>query len=681
MAGDDELVQIAIRLKDARRFIGDAKGSARAVDEIGDRAERTGREMDGAGRSSRYAAAGFGALTQAVKIGAVALAGASVVIGTYSVNAAANLGEQVSKNTTVFRGAEKQVLSWAETTAASIGLSSREALEAAGAYGSMFRPMGFSAKAAATMSTEMVNLAGDMASFNNADPSEVLDNLRAGLSGEAEPLRKFGVFLNAAKIEAEAFSSGIAKQGSELTDAMKTQAAYNIIMRETKLAHGDFAKTSNSLPNQLRILRATTEDVAAAFGTALLPHATSAVSAITSMVSTFDRARASGARFGFAIATALDAGAGGGTKFRDLFRKLEPVVLKVMGGIRRAIAVAVPAVMEFGRGIIDGLAPAMPFLTNIVLPLVVGIGKGIVGSLVMAWKVVWPVFQLLFAALGKVGTAAAPFRKVFESIGLVIGLVFAGPILKGIGLLGKLGGVFGVIGGIAAKFGKLVVGSGKLVAGVAGTVVKSWLKLAGWWFGTLHGIGKVAVTVFGKLGGVVKAGMGKAMAVLTGLGAKFGTIGSKLWGKLVDGMKRAFGTGAGFVKDVGGRFLGWLVGQLNVAIPNKLGPVNLPNNPISLPGFAGGGVLRAGTGIVGEHRPEAITVLPSGGVRIDPLPSRLARRAAAMPDPFAGLVDPFAEASAAGGGGTLTVEVPVYLDGQLMHRAVARDVNRKAARK
>ena len=69
------------------------------------------------------------------------------------------------------------------------------------------------------------------------------------------------MFLTAAKIESEAMTSGLQKQGQELTDAMKAQAAYNIIMRETKLAHGDFRDTADSLPNLLRTLRATTEDV------------------------------------------------------------------------------------------------------------------------------------------------------------------------------------------------------------------------------------------------------------------------------------------------------------------------------------------------------------------------------------------------------------------------------------
>ena len=62
--------------------------------------------------------------------------------------------------------------------------------------GNMLVPMGIGRKKAAEMSKQLVELAADMASFNNASPEETLDALRSGLAGETEPLRKFGVFLN-----------------------------------------------------------------------------------------------------------------------------------------------------------------------------------------------------------------------------------------------------------------------------------------------------------------------------------------------------------------------------------------------------------------------------------------------------------------------------------------------------
>ncbi|HKV68028.1 MAG TPA: hypothetical protein VJN72_08050, partial [Gaiellales bacterium] len=140
-------------------------------------------------------------------------------------------------------------------------------------YGNMFSTIGLGAGDTAKMSKQMVQLAGDMASFHDQDPTEMLDKLRSGLSGEAEPLRRFGVLISEAAVKAEAYRKGIAKQGADLTEAQKVQARYALIMEQTTKAQGDFARTGDSVANQQRTVAAETQNLAAAFGQALLPAA------------------------------------------------------------------------------------------------------------------------------------------------------------------------------------------------------------------------------------------------------------------------------------------------------------------------------------------------------------------------------------------------------------------------
>ena len=121
------------------------------------------------------------------------------------------------------------------------------------------------------MSKSMVQLAGDMASFHDQDPTEMLEKLRSGLSGEAEPLRKFGILISEAAVKQKAYQLGIAKTGAELTEAQKVQARYALIMEQSSKAQGDFARTSDSVANKQRTLAAETENTAAAFGQSLLP--------------------------------------------------------------------------------------------------------------------------------------------------------------------------------------------------------------------------------------------------------------------------------------------------------------------------------------------------------------------------------------------------------------------------
>jgi murein DD-endopeptidase MepM/ murein hydrolase activator NlpD len=106
---------------------------------------------------------------------------------------------------------------------------------------------------------------------------DALTAIRAGLVGEAEPLRRFGVLLNEAAVKAEAYRSGIAKVGSVLTEQQKVQARANLIMAQTKLAQGDATRTADSFTNQMRKLQNQVRDTATELGLKLLPIATAVV--------------------------------------------------------------------------------------------------------------------------------------------------------------------------------------------------------------------------------------------------------------------------------------------------------------------------------------------------------------------------------------------------------------------
>jgi hypothetical protein len=207
-------------------------------------------------------------------------AGAAVAI-----KAASDLGEAQNKANVIFEDSVGIVNKLGEESASSFGIAKAEALGAASAYGAMFQAAGIAERASADMSVTMVKLAADMASFSNVDPAEMLEKLRGGLAGEAEPLRRFGVFISEARVETEALAMGMDFLGGKLTDAQKIQARYSIIMKDTAKAQGDFGRTlSTSLPNQLRVLKAELIDTAAALGEQLLPYALQAVRVLRAMV-------------------------------------------------------------------------------------------------------------------------------------------------------------------------------------------------------------------------------------------------------------------------------------------------------------------------------------------------------------------------------------------------------------
>lgn len=220
-------------------------------------------------------------ITDFAKLAAVAVAAAAVVVGKFLIDStklASDLAETVSKVSIVFGDSAGEIMDWAKTSATAMGMSKNSALAAAATYGNLFRAMGITEKASAKMSKELVILAGDLASFNNMKPEEVLDKLRAGLSGETEPLRTLGVNLNQALIEERALELGLWDGVDAIDAAAKAQASYSLILEQTTLAQGDFARTADGLANQQRILAAQWEDMKTTLGTAFLPIFTKVVS-------------------------------------------------------------------------------------------------------------------------------------------------------------------------------------------------------------------------------------------------------------------------------------------------------------------------------------------------------------------------------------------------------------------
>lgn len=251
-------------------ILGDSRSYERALKRSSDSTKKFQRAFDGfnSGRGG-----GLPALTgRGVGIAAVGVAAGIAISEVKDLSgAASDLNEEVNKNQVVFGRSSEAILDWSKTTAKAIGVSRTEALRAAGVFGNLFDTVGLGDAQAAQMSQRLVRLAADLASFNNANPSDVLDAIRSGLIGEAEPLRRFGVLLSEARVQQRAMADSGKTTAKSLTDQEKAIARYELILGDTKTAQGDFARTSGGLANQQRILKARLADTRAELGTHFLP--------------------------------------------------------------------------------------------------------------------------------------------------------------------------------------------------------------------------------------------------------------------------------------------------------------------------------------------------------------------------------------------------------------------------
>lgn len=280
----------------------------------------------------------FGGVGKAGPIGAGIAAGAAVATVALKKFTAAgsDLNEQITKSEQVFGASSKSIDAWSKTTAKSAGISRTQALEAAGTFGNLFSSMKIGEKPAAQMSKRLVGLASDLASFNNANPEDVLLALRSGLIGEAEPLRKFGVLLSETRVQQQAMADTGKLNAKQLTDQEKAAARFELILRDTTKAQGDFSRTSGGLANQQRILKARFADVQAEIGVKLLPIITKLAA---KAIEFLDWSEKNWPRFAKAIG--------------DTYRSAKPVIDNIVASVK-AVGDVVLGVVKIIQGIRDG---------------------------------------------------------------------------------------------------------------------------------------------------------------------------------------------------------------------------------------------------------------------------------------------------------------------------------------
>jgi hypothetical protein len=216
-----------------------------------------------------------------------AIAGTAIVAGTAllgkAVQSASNFEAEFEGVNQVFGQAAKSVQSFAEQAAQSAGLSATEALQASKTFGLFATGAGLGVEQAAKFSTTMVQLAGDLGSFNDVPTAEALAAIQSGLMGQSEPLRKFGVFLDDARLKAEALNMGIYDGTGPLSTQQKMMASYSAILAQTTVQQGDFVKYQDTLGNQLKTISTEFDNLTKDIGLMLIPAITDALPQIKEM--------------------------------------------------------------------------------------------------------------------------------------------------------------------------------------------------------------------------------------------------------------------------------------------------------------------------------------------------------------------------------------------------------------
>jgi len=165
----------------------------------------------------------------------------------------------------------KAAQDWSEQLSNSLGLNEYELRKNVATFYQMTSSMGIAENESLNLSKGLTELAYDMASFYNLQPEEAFLKLQAGITGEAEPLKRLGILIDETTIKTHALTTGMIKEGEELTQTQKVLARYHVIMNQTANAQGDLARTLESPTNRLRVLSSQMDELKIKIGEALLP--------------------------------------------------------------------------------------------------------------------------------------------------------------------------------------------------------------------------------------------------------------------------------------------------------------------------------------------------------------------------------------------------------------------------
>jgi hypothetical protein len=224
--------------------------------------------------AGKSAGSRFGSVfANAAKASLIGVAGAgtlAIKFGADAIEEASALNESLNAVRVTYGKQTRAINRLGRQSAESLGLSRDEFNGLAVQFSAFAKQVGGEKRVGKTLD-ELTTRGADFASVMNLEVNDALGLFQSGLAGETEPLRRFGIDLSAAAVEAQAYKSGIAEAGTELTEQQKVQARYASLMEQTSKVQGDFANTSDSLANRQRILGARWDDVQAKLGKGLLP--------------------------------------------------------------------------------------------------------------------------------------------------------------------------------------------------------------------------------------------------------------------------------------------------------------------------------------------------------------------------------------------------------------------------
>jgi phage-related protein len=347
---------------------------------------------------------GFGTAIKGLAVvgGALAVAGITSFLKD-SVKASSDLDESLNAVSVSYGAATQEIVSLGETAANRLGLSSVQFNAIATQFSGFADNIAGPGGDVVGFIDELTTRGADFASVFNLDVNEALALFQSGLAGETEPLRKFGIDLSAATVEAFAYANGIAASGTQLTEQQKQVARYGALMEQTSKVQGDFANTSDGLANAQRILAANFANVQAEVGGPLVGAFANLTTALIPVVN----------ELGPVLVTVME--------------KLSPIITQLVGqipGLLTSLLPLLPVLGELAGVFLEMVAQLLPVfveLLTLLLPVITDLVPVVASFISDAMEMLLPVIMDLVDALGPMVAQLLPvFSELFMALAPIV---------------------------------------------------------------------------------------------------------------------------------------------------------------------------------------------------------------------------------------------------------------------
>lgn len=261
---------MAAGLRDIKiRFSGDTSGL--------DKAAASGEKQIGKWQR------GFQKFNKVAVPAALAVGAAAVAVGKDSVELSRKIEDMDAKAQAVFKGQLGSVSKWADANKKALGLSRRETVGLAANFADLLVPMGFTAKEAANMSTETLDLSGALAKWSGGqyEAAEVSEILAKAMLGERDQLKSLGISISEADVQTRLAKKGQDKLKGAALQQAKALATQELIMEKSTDAQAAWANGGRKAAESQNGMNSSIQEIRESLAVALTP----AIEKVTELLS------------------------------------------------------------------------------------------------------------------------------------------------------------------------------------------------------------------------------------------------------------------------------------------------------------------------------------------------------------------------------------------------------------